>query len=415
MSDQNPFAGLDEGRPPWDALGAFVPAPQPYITGADKGPLAGVTFAAKDIFDIAGFVTGCGNPDWARSHGPAEAHAPTVSALLAAGAELRGKTITDELAFSLNGQNHHYGTPTNVNAPGRITGGSSCGSASAVAGGLVDTALGSDTGGSVRIPASYCGLFGLRPSHDRISLEGVMPLALSFDTVGWFTREAGLLRRVGEVLLGDGPGDASRWRRLLLAEDGLALATPAAQAALAPLFERVEQRVAPVERVMAAAESLSLDQWMWHFRHLQAREIVNTHGAWVAETKPVFGPELQERFDWAQSISEAQAEEARPLREAFAQRLGDLLGEDALLMLPTAPGIAPRSDGDAESLRAHRSAVLSLTSISGLSRLPQVTLPLARVEGCPLGLSLIAPHGSDADLLAFAEAFCQAPEQPREL
>jgi len=143
----NPFAALDAGRPPWDALGAFVPAPQPQITGSATGPLAGFTFAAKDIFDVAGFVTGCGNPDWARGHAPAERHAPTVQALLDAGAELVGKTITDELAYSLNGQNFHYGTPTNVNAPGRIPGGSSSGSAAAVAGGLADLARGSDPGG----------------------------------------------------------------------------------------------------------------------------------------------------------------------------------------------------------------------------------------------------------------------------
>src|SRR3546814_619857 len=116
----NPFAALDAGRPAWDALGAFVPAPQPRIAGKASGPLAGLTFAAKDIFDVAGFVTGCGNPDWAGSHAPATRHAPAVEALLAAGAELVGKTITDELAYSLNGQNFHYGTPTNVNAPGRI-------------------------------------------------------------------------------------------------------------------------------------------------------------------------------------------------------------------------------------------------------------------------------------------------------
>lgn len=415
MNDQDPFAGLDEGRPPWDALGAFVPAPQPQLDGAEQGPLAGLTFAAKDIFDIAGFVTGCGNPDWAESHAPAKVHAPTVSALLDAGAKLVGKTITDELAFSLNGQNYHYGTPTNVNAPGRICGGSSCGSASAVAGGLVDTALGSDTGGSVRIPGSYCGLFGLRPSHGRITLQGIMPLAPSFDTVGWFARDAGLLQRVGQVLFASEAGDPGRWRRLLLAEDALALASPAAQAALAPFIERAEQRIGAAEKVTAAAESISLEDWMWHFRHLQAREIVAAHSAWIAETRPTFGPELQERFDWARSITEAQADEARPLRERYIEHINALLGEDALMILPTAPGIAPRSDGDAESLRAHRSAVLSLTSISGLSRVPQVTLPLARLEGCPLGLSLIGPYGSDEDLLAFAEAFCAATEDGADL
>lgn len=405
----NPFAALDAGRPAWDALGAFVPAPQPRIAGKASGPLAGMTFAAKDIFDVAGFVTGCGNPDWARSHAPAAAHAPTVQALLGAGAELVGKTITDELAYSLNGQNHHYGTPTNVNAPGRIPGGSSSGSAAAVAGGLADTALGSDTGGSVRIPASYCGLFGLRSTHGRITLEGVMPLAPSFDTVGWFAREATTLRRVGEVLL-RAEGRAARWRRLLLAEDAFALAVPAAQQALAPLVERLVQRLAPAETI-AAGGGEGLSEWMWRFRHIQAREIMQTQGPWIAETRPRFGPEIQERFDWAATISEIEAATAREQREVFARRLARLLRDDTLLCLPTAPGIAPLCDASAAELVAHRSAVLSLTSIAGLARLPQATMPLARVAGCPLGLSLIGPAGSDEDLLAFVEAFCATEER----
>jgi amidase len=408
-ASESPFAALDAGRPAWDALGAFVPAPQPRIAGKAAGPLAGLTFAAKDIFDVAGFVTGCGNPDWAHTHEAAPRHAPTVQALLDAGAELIGKTVTDELAYSLNGQNFHYGTPTNVNAPGRIPGGSSSGSAAAVAGGLADTALGSDTGGSIRTPASYCGLFGLRPTHDRITLEGVMPLAPSFDTVGWFARDAATLRRVGSVLLG-GEGDARRWRRLLLAEDAFALAVPAAQAALAPLVERLQQRLAPAEKVRALGEDSPQD-WMWRFRHIQAREIIGIHGAWIAATRPAFGPEIQERFDWAAGVTEDQAAPARALREVFARRLAGLLGDDALLCLPTAPGIAPLCSSTADQMIEHRKAVLSLTAIAGLSRLPQITLPLARVEGCPLGLSLIAPSGGDEDLLAFAEAFCATEER----
>jgi amidase len=405
----NPFAALDAGRPAWDALGAFVPAPQPHIAGKPAGPLAGLTFAAKDIFDVAGFVTGCGNPDWAKSHAPALRHAPTVARLLDAGAELVGKTITDELAYSLNGQNFHYGTPTNVNAPGRIPGGSSSGSAAAVAGGLADTALGSDTGGSIRIPASYCGLFGIRPTHGRIPLEGVMPLAPSFDTVGWFARDPSTLRRVGAVLLG-AEGEAGRWRRLLLAEDAFGLALPEGQQALEPFVERLVQRLSPAGTISAAGSG-SLQDWMWRFRQIQAREIMQTQGPWISQTQPRFGPEIQERFDWAATIREDAAAEAREQREVFARRLADLLGDDALLCLPTAPGIAPLCSASAEDLVAHRSAVLSLTSIAGLARLPQVTLPLARLGGCPLGLSLIAPAGADADLLAFAEGFCASGER----
>ena len=393
-----------------DPLGAFVPGGAFEIAGAAQGPLKGLGFAAKDIYDIAGYVTGCGNPDWARSHGPAETTAPAVEALLAAGAALRGKTVTDELAYSLNGQNFHYGTPANVNAPGRIPGGSSSGSASAVAGNLVDFALGSDTGGSVRVPASYCGLYGLRPSHGRLALDGIMPLAPSFDTVGWFARDAAVLRLVGEVLFGAAAGDAAAGnaaapKRLLLAEDAFEAAAPAARAALAPLVERLEARLGKARRVRPGEEGGGLAAWMLRFRVLQAREIWATQGAWIEATRPAFGPEIAERFAWVQTISDAEAEAAKPEHEAFAARLAALVAGDALLCLPSAPGIAPRLDTPAEALVEHRGRALGLTCIAGLARLPQVSLPLARVEGCPLGLSLIGPAGSDLALLAFAESF----------
>jgi amidase len=174
-----------------------------YLPGAATGPLAGLTFAAKDLFDVAGYVACAGNPDWLRTHAPAGKTAPVVQTLLEAGATLMGKTVTDELAFSMSGENIHYGTPINPAAPARIPGGSSSGSASATASKLVDFALGTDTSGSIRVPASYCGLFSLRPTHGRISCQGVIPLAPSFDTVGWVARDATLLQRIGEVLLAD--------------------------------------------------------------------------------------------------------------------------------------------------------------------------------------------------------------------
>jgi amidase len=392
-----------------DTLGAFVPGTEVRRKGAAEGPLAGLTFAAKDIFDVAGEVTGCGNPDWAHTHGPAAATAPAVQALLDAGAELLGKTITDELAYSLNGQNFHYGTPTNANAPGRIPGGSSSGSASAVAGGLVDLALGSDTGGSIRVPGSYCGLYGLRPTHGRIPLEGIMPLAPSFDTIGWFARDAALLRRVGEVLFGESAAEATAPGPLLIAEDAFDLAEPAAEELLGPQIGRLVARLGRVEPVTLGEPGGGLGAWMVRFRALQAREIWATHGAWIAETKPDFGPEIAERFAWVQTISDDEAEAAKPEREAFAERITALLGGGALLCLPTAPGIAPRLDTSAEALVDHRYRTLSLTCIAGLAGLPQITLPLVQLDGCPLGLSLIGPPGSDLTLLAFAEAFTTEP------
>ncbi|MFQ5924120.1 MAG: amidase family protein, partial [Anaerolineales bacterium] len=222
-----------------DHLGAFCKHAELTLPGAPGGPLAELTFAAKDLFDIAGFVTGAGNPDWLRTHKPATITAPAVQAVVDAGATLVGKTHMDELAFSINGENAHYGTPVNPRAPGRIPGGSSSGSASVVAGEVVDFALGSDTGGSVRIPASYCGTYGFRPTHGRISLTGVVPLAPSFDTVGWFAGKASVLERVGRVLLVDN-SERSMPLRLLLADDAFTTADASVRSALQPTVDAVE-------------------------------------------------------------------------------------------------------------------------------------------------------------------------------
>ncbi|MDJ0945511.1 MAG: amidase [Kiloniellales bacterium] len=393
-----------------DTLGAFVPGTEVEIAGAGSGPLKGLSFAAKDIFDVAGTVTGCGNPDWASGHDPAAGHAVAVERLLVAGADLAGKTITDELAFSLNGQNPHYGTPTNANAPGRIPGGSSSGSASAVAGGLVDLALGSDTGGSVRIPASYCGLFGLRPTHGRISLAGVMPLAPSLDTVGCFAREAGALSRAFAALF-DRPGPGGGFRRLLRAEDAFALAEPAAAEVLEPLLRRLEAVFGAAEDVTLAPEGEGLADWVEHFRAILGGEAWASHRGWIAARRPSLGPELAQRFEWARGIPEAEIAAARDAREAVAGDLAERLGDDALLCLPTAPGIAPRIDATEEALLDHRYRVHRLTCIAGLARLPQISLPLASLDGCPLGLSLIGGPGTDEKLLALAETL-ETPESP---
>ncbi|MDX1710106.1 MAG: amidase [Rhodovibrionaceae bacterium] len=399
---------MQDGQRP-DSLGAFVPGTPVTREGAQGGPLSDLTFAAKDIFDVAGTVTGCGNPDWARTHAPAEADAPTVAALLEAGARLVGKTITDELAYSLNGQNYHYGTPTNSNAPGRIPGGSSCGSAAAVAGGAVEAALGSDTGGSVRVPASYCGLYGLRPTHGRIPLDGVMPLAPSCDTVGWFARDAAVLRRVGEILM-DAPIAPLEPERLILAVDALQLAAPEAYERLMPVLTRLQQRFGGADGFYAGGEP-GLLHWMKVFRVTQGHEIWRVHGPWITETQPRFGPEIEERFQWAASIDDESAAAADAERRDFAERLRGVLEDGVVLCLPTAPSIALRLDAGPEGLREHRGAALSLTCIAGLAGLPQITLPLASLTGCPLGVSLIAGPGGDEMLLGFAALFAGEDEQ----
>ena len=386
-----------------DALGAFCRHTHVAVAGSGKGPLAGLTFGVKDIYDIAGHKTGFGSPDWLATHAPAASTAPVVASLLAAGADMLGKTQTDELTYSLNGENAHYGTPVNVNAPGRIPGGSSSGSAAATAGKLVDFALGSDTGGSVRAPASFCGIYGMRPTHGRISLAGACALAKSFDTAGWFARDAVLLERVGQVLLGaeisPTPG------ALLLPQDAMAMLDSAAVAALRPALARITAALGALRPVTVSAEGLP--QWFQAFRVLQGAEIHAQLGDWVAQTRPKLGPGVRERMAWVATISTADVTNAQAVRDAAQRSMDALLANNAVLVLPTVSGIAPLLNTPAAELDDFRARAMSLLCIAGLARLPQVSLPLATLRGCPLGISLVAARGNDALLLALAKRIAQ--------
>ena len=383
-----------------DRLNAFCRHTHVAVRGSGRGPLAGLTFGVKDIYDIAGHKTGFGSPDWLRTHEAAARTAPVVQQLLDAGAEVVGKTHTDELTYSLQGENAHYGTPANVNAPGRIPGGSSSGSAAAVAGGLCDFALGSDTGGSVRAPASFCGVYGIRPTHGRISLDGACPLAPSFDTCGWFARDPGVLERVGQVLFENTTAEAPR--RLLIAQDAFAVAGADVTQALAPAVKRVQALLGEPQTVTVAEEGLS-EWWFQLFRVLQGAEVWAQHGAWVKRVKPELGPGVRQRIEWIATIDPGEIPPAKANREEIAQRMARLLADGAVLVLPTLPGIAPPCNSAPAATEDLRARAMSLLCIAGLARLPQVTLPLARLDGCPLGLSLIGAHGTDTMLLSLAK------------
>jgi amidase len=385
-----------------DPLGAFCRHTHVERTGAADGPLAGLTFGLKDVFDVAGERTGFGSPDWLRTHPPAERSAWVTDRLLDAGATLVGRTHTEEMAFSLTGENAHYGTPVNPVAPLRVPGGSSSGSASAVAGGLVEFAIGTDTGGSVRAPASFCGIFGMRPTHGRIPLAGACPLAPGFDTVGWFARDAALLERVGLVLLDAARASGTPPARLLLATDAFAHALPETAEALAPAVARLEGVWGEAERVVVAAEGLR--GWFEVFRTLQHAQIWATHGAWVRDVVPTFGPVIATRFAAVAEVDEDAVARADAARTAIRAQLDALLTGDTVLVLPTVPDIAPlRGEPPAIGVPV-RERALALLCVAGLGGLPQISLPAGTVHGCPVGLSLIGARGQDARLLALARA-----------
>lgn len=385
---------------------AFMPYPDAPVPNAATGPLRGLTFAAKDLFDVAGYPTGGGNPHVLARSGIKTVTAPTVQKLLDAGAMFVGKSHTDELAFSMNGQNAHYGGPINGAAPDRVTGGSSSGSASAVSNGLCDFALGTDTGGSVRAPASHCGLFGIRPSHGRISLSHCMPLCESLDTCGFFARDIATFARVADVLLGKDADPLPARPRLLFASDLFELPTPEARAALAPTVARIEAALGKAAPVDVADRPLG--ELYWAFRYVQGWEAWQADGALIENYGLKMGPDVAARFVFSKGVTAAQFEQSSAVRREFTAHLERLLGHDGVLVLPTMPDIAPLRSAAAETLEDYRTAAAHALCLTPLSGFPQLSLPLSGRAGAPLGISLLGPKGSDRSLIAVAESLMTA-------
>jgi amidase len=361
-----------------------------------EGPLAGLRLAVKDLFDLAGVPTGAGNPRWLETHETPVNDAAAVARLRAAGARVVGKTITDELAWSLNGTNAHYGTPENPAAPGRVPGGSSSGSASAVALGLADIGLGTDTGGSIRVPASYCGLYGLRPTHGRVSLEGAVPLAPSFDTAGVLARDAATLRLAMGVLL-EGAAAAGPITRLLAPQDIWDEIPEATRAAVMPKVEALGLMVDREPLFHDGTDPAPLEAARVAYATLQAWEAWQQHGTWIEEHRPEFGPGVGVRFANAATIGNTDIAAAQRVRSGMMSLVQDRLPEGTALAIPAAPGPA-FTIGDAPN----REAIVRLTCIAGLAGAPGLAVPAGTVEGLPVGLQLVAAPGSDEALLALA-------------
>ncbi|XP_030473393.1 amidase 1 [Syzygium oleosum] len=402
------------------------PSPSPSL------PLAGLTFAVKDIFDVEGQVTGFGNPDWARTHVPASSTAPAVLDVLKAGATCLGKTVMDEMAYSINGENKHYGTPRNPCAPDRVPGGSSSGSAVAVGATLVDFSLGTDTGGSVRVPASYCGILGFRPSHNVVSTVGVIPMAQSFDTVGWFARESSILKQVGRVLLELPDADPIRPSQIIIPRDCFQLLSIPTERLTQALVRSVEKLfgVAIVKHsvlgdyVRANVPALSsflceinedqvdnipsLTAFSSAMRLLQRYEFKNNHKEWVSAVNPDLGPGISDRVREALQTTEENIDVCLSVKKEFHAALTSLLGDFGILAIPTVPGPPPELQTDSSALEVFRAKAFSLLSIAGVSGFCQVSIPMGLHDNLPISISLLAKHGADGFLLDLVEALYES-------
>ncbi|CAK9889000.1 MULTISPECIES: amidase [Pseudomonas] len=365
--------------------------------GADPAPLAGVRLAVKDVFDIAGLVCSAGNPTWASAQPEARRHATAVAQLLDGGCEWVGKTVTDELTYSLAGINVHYGTPVNPRAPHRLPGGSSSGSAVAVAAGHAQLALGTDCGGSVRLPASYCGIWGMRPSHGRIATDGCFTLAHSLDTVGWFADRGELLER-GFMALGNcARATAAADVTLIVSADICDQLDPAVRAMFEQCLHRLDRPLLELPR-----GTLALEDWAHALRVVQGAEVWQQHRHWLRANEPAFGTDVAQRFNEAGQISGPMVAAASLVRAAAIEQMGGLLGNKHMLLLPPVPGVAPLLGDAPATVQNTRTRSQRLLCIAGLCGLPQVVLPWRAVDQAPIGLSLIGPRFADEHVLANA-------------
>ena len=368
--------------------------------GANAGPLAGASFVVKENIDVAGERTTNGHPLWAATHEPAKANAPIVDRLLAAGARLVGKTHMDEMAYSLMGANPHFGAPINPAAPDRHPGGSSSGSAVAAAAGLVSFAIGTDTAGSCRAPAAFCGVYGIRTSHGAIPMTGVVPLAPSLDVIGWFARDLKQMAAVGDALLPPDP-NAAHYDEAVPLGDAFRNVETEFAAAAAPAIDMLKTGPWREGRL----DDDFFRQALAHFRNLQAHEAWNSHGDWVGAHHPTFGKGVEERFAIAAKVTRDQKSAAEAFREFARPRIDALLGDKGFLVMPTAPFRAPLLTESEEDLDAKRYQMMRLFLIASYFGLPQISLPLATSDA-PVALSIVGRRGTDRALLALAQRLC---------
>ncbi|KAG0606642.1 hypothetical protein M758_9G157700 [Ceratodon purpureus] len=384
--------------------------------------LAGLTFVVKDIFDVDGHVTGFGSPDWARTQKPAKRTAPVIQALLNAGATCIGKVHMDEMAYSILGQNAHYGTPVNPINPARIPGGSSSGSGVAVAAKLVDFSLGTDTGGSVRAPAACCGILGFRPSHGAVSAVGVTPMAQSLDTVGWFARDVAILCKVGQLLLHtESPQDLRPAKRFIIADDCFNMSIHANDKRLGIIYKSVTslhggealQHVNLGQYIESEVYSLkefrekmgennafgtlgSLDDVL---SHILRWEFKMNYEEWVTTEKPNLGDDTAFRVKKALNTTSHMMTLALRVKEETRHAINELLKGDAILVMPTVPEPPPMLNAEGEALDRYRASAFALLSVSVLSSCCQVSIPTGLVDSGPVAVSLLAKQGSDHFLL----------------
>ena len=369
-------------------------SPKKDISLNEYGLLSNLNFVLKDMCDVKNFKTSCGNPDFFKKCDFANDYAPFLKDLLNEGPVLKGITVCDEFFYSLIGENGHYGTPTNLNAPSCVPGGSSSGSAAALTTDLYDFSIGSDTGGSVRIPASFCGLIGMRPTHNRINTKGVYPMAPSFDTVGWFANNPEIFQKVGNVLLNNIERSNVDFKQYVVAEDLLELCDAEVQD---NFNNYINVNIPNINKTRLSTNTKAIIAD--NFRILQGAEVKENIIPWIEKNKPNISPEIRSRIDMASKITDIEVSRAIIFRNNLIDEIKKSLPEGTIAVFPTSPFSAPKSGQDDESLGSFRKRLMELTSVAGMTSRPQITIPRLKDKSGPVGISLLGWKYSDEILL----------------
>ena len=369
-------------------------SPKKDISLNEYGLLSNLNFVLKDMCDVKNLKTSCGNPDFFKKCDFAKDYAPFLKDLLNEGPVLKGITVCDEFFYSLIGENGHYGTPTNLNAPSCVPGGSSSGSAAALTTDLYDFSIGSDTGGSVRIPASFCGLIGMRPTHNRINTKGVYPMAPSFDTIGWFANNPEIFQKVGNVLLNNIERSNVDFKQYVVAEDLLELCDAEVQD---NFNNYINVNIPNINKTRLSTNTKAIIAD--NFRILQGAEVKANIIPWIEKNKPNISPEIRSRIDMASKITDIEVSRALIFRNNLIDEIKKSLPEGTIAVFPTSPFSAPKSGQDDESLGSFRKRLMELTSIAGMTSRPQITIPRLKDKSGPVGISLLGWKYSDEILL----------------
>jgi len=373
-----------------------MPYPELPVSHARSGALHGHRLAVKDVFDVAGYPTGAGSAVVLAASGIKDTTAPIVRALLAAGSEFVGKTYTDEIAYSLIGKNVHFGSPINPRSPDLIVGGSSSGSAAAVAAGLADIGLGTDTSGSIRLPATANGLYGWRPTHGLLSLDGCRPLAPSFDTAGFLTRSLETMDTVMETLGVEGAvGSDSTY---VIPSDLIEIC----ESALAREFATHVASLGNHRHIVNVETGIDLGLVQAAFNTILRREAYETNAGLLRNYPGSLDPAIRGRLQFGESITPHELSQARDFRAELKDRVGALLSDNAFLLMPTLPVIVPHRDAPQSDLDEFRSRSISYCCIAGLCGFPQLSVPINPPETGTLSISIVGIGGADRGALAAA-------------